>query len=429
MATAKLSPSAHLLRKSRLFALPSALTPPKPPAGSRNIGESDTATLPFPIRAAIETTPTSLARGDWGLKRPLPSKSTTAKAVSPVVRINHLDTYEHVTDFESAGDHTSTLKKWQEMSIPFSTNYSSSPVGAIPHQSVFESSVDNNAESTDSQAGKSLKYRFKGPWLAGISEAEFQNFLKRVRTQKPEFLNKLRQHIAEARAMKMRRELMDQGKNFEEADIPRELSDAEFESALIALRADPSSLGPQINKFFDLATPPNVPDRRVHLRNWAPGPSSLSSHRYAQTGPPTTHPSVGLSYLRTDAHLDNHPIAGPQRHPRPIPARLLKLKQRRAGLGQSSKVAIGVGGIVSEDVRAGAFRDIDSAHAWDPEIPGGPKTWVKPLRASVQSDGRIALKVDKAMPAPKALYGIQEEQGLPTNVRKPITNLAPSLDR
>src|SRR5947207_4919817 len=108
---ARVSPAANLLRKSRLFALPPSLSPPVQPPTSSQVSESDTATLPYPIRAAIETPRSSLARGDWGLKRPLPSKSTTTSSSSPVVRVNYLDTFEHITDFESAADHTVTLEK------------------------------------------------------------------------------------------------------------------------------------------------------------------------------------------------------------------------------------------------------------------------------------------------------------------------------
>src|SRR5690348_438613 len=109
---ARVSPTANLLRKSRLFSLPPSLSPPAPTATSSRVSESETATLPYPIRAAIETPSSSLANGDWGLKRPLPSKSTTGSSSTPVVRVNKLDTFEHITDFESAADHTVTLKKW-----------------------------------------------------------------------------------------------------------------------------------------------------------------------------------------------------------------------------------------------------------------------------------------------------------------------------
>ncbi|KAF1830230.1 hypothetical protein BDW02DRAFT_573221 [Decorospora gaudefroyi] len=115
-----LSPTANLLRNSRLFSLPTPL--PRPPVaetyGAGMIKASDTATLPYPTHQAIVTTKASLARGDWGLKRPLPSRSHLVQVSEPVLRVTHLDTIEHITDFDSAADHVRTRQKWEEMGVP-----------------------------------------------------------------------------------------------------------------------------------------------------------------------------------------------------------------------------------------------------------------------------------------------------------------------
>lgn len=115
-----LSPTANLLRNSRLFSLP---TPLPRPAVSETYGAgvskaSDTATLPYPTHQAIATTKSSLARGDWGLKRALPSRSYLVQVSDPVLRVTQLDTIEHVTDFDSAADHVRTRQKWEEMGVP-----------------------------------------------------------------------------------------------------------------------------------------------------------------------------------------------------------------------------------------------------------------------------------------------------------------------
>ncbi|KAK2846402.1 hypothetical protein FQN49_005758 [Arthroderma sp. PD_2] len=408
---ARISPATNLLRKSRLFALPASLSPPKPTPTSNHIFHSDSATLPYPTGATIATPPSSLARGDWGLKRPLPAKSTSNRSSNPLVRINRLDTYEHITDFHSANDHALTLQKYQELSLPISsTAYSSSAlVGSGRHTSVFESSHDNITISQDQSSGKKLRYRFNGPWLAGMTEIEFQKYLKKVRKQRPEFLQRLREVITENKALQRRRRLMDEGKSFEDSDIPTKMSDAEFETALLALRADPAALGPEINKFLDLATPPKVPDRRIHLRNWVGGPSDVASPQYARDGPPITHPSAGLSYLRTRSHIDNHPVAGPQQHPRPVQARLLRTRGR--GRGASSKSIVGVAGFVTDDIGPSAARDFDSQRGqaqFDPDIPGGAKYWVKVERAMVDAHGKVILRVDGASSSAKALQGVQE---------------------
>ncbi|KAF3491109.1 uncharacterized protein GIQ15_00626 [Arthroderma uncinatum] len=406
----RISPATNLLRKSRLFALPSSLAPPPPAPTSIFCSESDSATLPYPTKATIETPLSSLVRGDWGLKRPLPAKSTTNSSSNPLVRINRLDTYEHITDFHPANDHALTLQKYQELSLPVSsTVHNSLTLSGSRHTSVFESSNDNITITEDQSSGKKLRYRFKGPWLAGMTEVEFQRYLKKVRKQKPEFLQRLREVITENKALQARRRLMDEGKVLEDSDIPKEMSDAEFETALLALRADPTSLGPEINRFLDLATPPKVPDRRIHLHNWIGGPSDVASPQYARDGPPRTHPSAGISYLRTKSHIDNHPVAGPQRDPRPVQARVLRARGR--GRGGSAKSIVGVAGFVTDDIGPSASREFDRQNGslqFDPDLPGGSKWWVKVDRAMVDANGKVILRVDGATSSAKALYGVKE---------------------
>lgn len=139
------SPTATLLRNSRLFSLPPTL--PRPlndlmgHVQSNNL--SDTASLPYPTQQAIATTPAALGRGDWGLKRPLPLKSTT-KTSTPIYRINALDTREHITDFESASDLSLTLEKIQALHMPITTQAPRTKISrSEPTHSVFDSSADN----------------------------------------------------------------------------------------------------------------------------------------------------------------------------------------------------------------------------------------------------------------------------------------------
>ncbi|KAK2788592.1 hypothetical protein FQN53_003444 [Emmonsiellopsis sp. PD_33] len=413
MAT-RISPASNLLRKSRLFALPPALTPPPQSLSSGAISESETATLPYPTRAAIVTPASSLARGDWGLKRPLPAKSTTQSSTTPVVRINELDTFEHITDFNSAGDHVKTLEKWQELSLPVSIPHKtgiSVQHGGGRHESVFETNLDNThdspraAEITDAQ-----RFRFKGPWLAGQTDIEFDRWLVSVRRQKPQLMEKLRQLIANNRLADARRSAREEGKDLANLQEPTPLSDKEFGDAIKALRADPKSLGRAIYEILDLAPPPPTPNDRIHTGGWGFAPSNSSSTEYGRYGPPKTHPSAGLSYLRTGAQIDNHPIAGPQVHSKPVQARILKPK-RRVG-GQTTEATVGVGGIVTDDPRAHGFRERNAPSGisdFDPDVPGGAKYWVRPVRAAVDSEGKIDLKIDRASDASAALHGVLPE--------------------
>ncbi|EEH19712.1 hypothetical protein PABG_01971 [Paracoccidioides brasiliensis Pb03] len=414
---ARFSPTSNLLRKSRLFALPPTLAPPPQAVSSGPIAESDTATLPYPIRAAIVTPDSSLARGDWGLKRPLPAKSTIQSSSTPVVRINALDTFEHITDFESAGDHIKTLAKWQELNLPIvlpKDTGVAAQMGGGRRESVFESKIDNTHESIKSESPDSKRFRFRGPWLAGQTNFEFDRYLASVRRRKPEFMMKLRKLVAEGKLADARRKAREEGKNLDDLQKPQEISDEEFYIALRSLRADPMALGPIISKFLDLPPAPQKPNHRIHLSSWSSAPSEASSSVYGRQGPPKTHPSAGLSYLRTGAQIDNHPVVGPQKFSRPFQARILRPKRRFRGTAYKAVVA--VGGIVAEDVNSHAFREQNGPGGisdFDPDVPGGSKYWVHPVSASITSEGKISLSTNRAADTPKALYGALPEPAEP----------------
>ncbi|KAL1968557.1 hypothetical protein VTN77DRAFT_1767 [Rasamsonia byssochlamydoides] len=436
MAAARLSPTANLLRKSRLFALPPALSPPQDAATSRTVFESDTATLPHPVRAAIETPASSLARGDWGLKRPLPAKSTTDKSSRPVVRVNAIDTFEHVTDFESAADHTVTLQKFQELNLPMSlpskVNYGANLLSR--HQSPFDALVDNTDKSEGLKEPGAKQFRHSGPWLAGQSELEFQAYLERVRRKKPELLQKLRERYIAKRTAERRKQAQDNGEDLEGLNQPVQVTDEEFRAYIKSLRADPVAMGPVVFDLLDLPSPPAVPSDRIGHKYFAPPGTKLSSAEYAISGPPKTHPSAGLTYSRSHAMLYNHPKFGPQAHQRPVEARVLLPKKRYRG--RMSRAIVGVAGIALEDVHAGTFADQIAPPGltfFDSTIPGGAKYWATPIRASVDSEGRIGLVTHQATATAKAPYGM-------TDYKKPgstsISNVArgaqrtvPQLDR
>ncbi|PYH47572.1 mitochondrial 37S ribosomal protein bS1m [Aspergillus saccharolyticus JOP 1030-1] len=409
MVKARLSPAANLLRKSRLFALPQALTPPQGLPAARNVHESDSATLPHPIRAAIVTPGSSLLNGDWGLKRPLPPKTTSARSSRPVVRINALDTFEHTTDFESAADHTVTLEKFQELHLPISlpekVSYSS---GSLPrHSSPFESFLDNTNESLALKSPDAKKFRHSGPYLAGQTEAEFQEYLKSVRRSKPELMQKLRKYFIKKRTADRKKQAQDSG-NFEGIDQPIKYTEAEFQTWIKSLRTDPFALGPVIFEILDLPPPPVVPSDMIGQKYYQPATLKLSSEEYVKAGPPKTHPSAGLSYTRTHALLYNHPRFGPQTFQRPVEARILRPKRFK---GKAGRAVGGVAGIAVEDLNAMSFTDnggLPGLTQYDASIPGGAKYWVNPIRASIDSGGRIELATFRATHKSRAPYGIEE---------------------
>ena len=437
-----------------MFALPEALTHPRdlPTAKSRH--GSDSATLSYPIRASIATPASSLSRGDWGLKRPLPSKITSDKSSRPVVRVNEMDTFEHVTDFESASDHTRTLEKFQELNLPISlpnkVHYSSNIVPK--HVSPFENHSDNTSlgeknDPTSEEYDPAFRtYRHAGPWLGRMSNSEFNAYWKEVMRGRGELLSKLRNKLnakltaekKKAARVSLRERLsakldelteeektaaqgngidlenalnQDALKEYEviEDKLSVRLDDEQFNRYIKSLRADPAALGPVIFEMLDLPTTPPLPSARMTAEYFESPPTRLSSPIYASTGPPSTHPSAGLSYLRTPIAMYNHPKFGPQASPRPVEARILR--PRGKFRNQQGKALAGIAGIVAEDLNALSFADQTAPaglSSFDASIPGGGKYYANPIRAFFKQDGRIVLSSFKATANSMAPYNIEE---------------------
>ncbi|MCJ1485698.1 hypothetical protein MMC06_005873 [Schaereria dolodes] len=405
MTAQRLSPTAKLLRGSRLFSLPPPLPKPSHDPAATSTHASDTATLPYPTRAAIETTQSSLSRGDWGLKRPLPQQSTAVTS-TPTIRVSAIDSIDHITDFDSAADHMLTLRKWHEMDIPISMPYApyvaSTPLAPTP--SVFEPGLDNT-ESSAQGSGRSPRWKFEGPWLAGKTEGDFQTFVdKDVKRRRPEFRHFLKQALREKKATNVRRAATAGGEE-QQSYLP-DISEQEFERAIKELRQEQSrrELEGYITRFFDL---PGVDGRSLPQRDAGPQrPLSIydkamrsNGSMESGQGPPKTHRSAGLSYLRTSSHVPNHPLIGPMSTQQPVQSRILLAASQ--GM-QQSKVTVGVGGVTAVEIPKGGqgyLQDRSKPKGWasfDPDIEGGPKVWVHPKQASIDSHGRIRLHIDIA---------------------------------
>lgn len=388
MSMRRLSPTANILRNSRLFALPHPL--PRPTTAdfiaSTNF-DSETATTAYPTHPAIETTERSLARGDWGLKRPLPLKSTT-KTSTPTVRIDNVDSIDYITDFASASDHTRTLDKWREMDMPLSLMMRERAASTIqpPPISSFESDVDNTAISEEESQ---TRWKFQGPWLAGLEEGEFQDFMKKkVAKRKAEFRTFLRKHLAKAQEATRRRKIQEAGGDLESLQTlegtDMEVSDAALDLYIKRLREDETTMQEMINEFLDIPR-----DNRINN-------ASLGRSSYNDKGPPVTHPSGGLSYLRTASHLFNHPLHGPQDDKTPVQARVLAPQSE---LNRPKRRAtLGIGGVITDDSRQPFANgdDLFEVEQFDPDLGGGGKVWVEPKRANLDNLGKIELTTKRA---------------------------------
>ncbi|KAI9817928.1 MAG: hypothetical protein M1832_004548 [Thelocarpon impressellum] len=423
MSSKRVSPTASLLRSSRLFSLPPPLPPPITSLTSATSFVSDTATQPYPSQAALATPRSSLSRGDWGLKRPLPLRSTTSSS-TPSVRIQAIDSIDHITDFASAGDHTLTLKKWQELNMPLSAIEGRRPSATTmntpmhPSQasrSVFELDLDRTFIENREARQTGQRWKFDGPWLAGKSEGELQRYVvKEIRRRKGEFRSYLRKHIAARKAGSQRRAMAERGEGSGSAQ-PTEttivVSDGELEAYIKILRNDSNALSDLVHRFLDLpASPSQSGTGRASNRFSTFGtsdPDSKPDSLYAETGPPKTHPSAGLSYLRTASFVHNHPVLGPLANPPPVEARILT--PRRSAVGKQHIAKLGVGGIVADENQSIAARsprdETTGIQGLRPEIEGGGKMWVNPHRANIDAQGRIKLHI---LPADAAAIEIRE---------------------
>ena len=395
----RLSPTADLLRNSKLFALPAPLPHASRSAIAPKFGaatstyDSDTATVPHPTHAAIETTEVSLARGDWGLKRSLPLRSTT-RTSTPSIRIGNLDSIDHITDFSSAADHVLTLQKWQEIDMPMSKMLRERRASSYqpPPKSVFEPETDNTVIRPDSVQER---WKFKGPWLAGQNEIEFDDFMKRrVKNRKGAFREFIRQRILRSQATTRRRELVEEGEGTEEA-LKRVsqgsliVTDENLDEYIKHLRKDHGAMQRLVEEFLDLP------------RDQSTYGATMGGSSYDDKGPPTTHPSAGLSYLRTASHTLNHPIHGPQEDKTPYQARILRPQGFLAANDRISgrkPAVLGVAGVAARDSKQ-PFKqgdDLPEIELLDPDIPGGGKVWVQPKRAEIDVDGRIQMGTKRA---------------------------------
>lgn len=404
MSVSRISPTANLLRSSRLFALPQQLNP----IASSDLGvirataDSDTATLPHPIHAAIETSESALGRGDWGLKRPLPLKSTT-KSSSPNIFIENVDSIDHITDFGSANDHTRTLEKWQETALSFS-RYAQNDKEAL--SSVFESKTDNTYAAN--RASAKNRWKFRGPWLAGQSRGNFDDYLqKRLRKKIPAFREYLGKILLSKKIVDQRQAMLEEeGVNASAQSEVQEtaITDSELDEFIKQLRKNTSStrLEGYVQDFLDL---PREESQRAS-----------QIHQDIQTsGPPSTHPSAGLSYLRSHSHTFNHPTYGPQDNKPPVQARVLAAQEHQKGRKRSNAV-LGIAGVVANDSKVTFTRrdEEEDVAILNPDKPGGGKVWLQLRKATINPQGRIELGNQRAEGNALDAAGIKkpEVQGL-----------------
>lgn len=407
MATGRLSPAASLLRSSRLFSLPPPLSPPASLT-------SETATQPYPTHAAIETPLSSWDRGDWGFKRSLPLKSTTKTGTTTVRVQNGIDSTEHITDFESAADHVLTLQKWKELNLPIRFKKNKTRDDST---SVFEAKLDNTSVPASSSH---QRWRYNGPWLAGQTGMEFDALLKGLKDRKPEFQRFVRARLNAESSVTRRQEAIDAGRDLSQGQVV-EVTDEEFDEHMYYLRATPSAFGPLIAEFLDLPEGPRGTASTVSFKEgFSYGRTTLAAEGYCETGPPKTHPSAGLSYYRSGAHVANHPTFGPQGYNPPVASRILRPSiRRKAG-------DVGIAGFVASNSASSTLLP-ENTNSWRP-TPGGMKVVACPKAAAIDSSGRVILDAENAPKDVKKLYGmaqVTEPRAVPKVTTMKLASMPP----
>lgn len=391
------SPGAALLRSSRMFSMPKPL--PESHAGLQHVSDrsSKTMTKSQPQMQSIATPLSSRQNGDWGFKRSFPLK-TTLNTSTPLIRLKNIDAMENVTDFESAADHSLSLEKFQElriaMSIPKRRTEAGSTLRDTPgNKSVFEERFD----STSSDDPNNLRWKYKGPWLARMTEGEFGSFLdKEVRPQRTKFRSLLRQGLAEDITARQNSYAMEKGIDAPPAVTAEDITEAQFTEYLRALRNDRAVLYGIVSKFLDLA-PLGQPVGVVQSL-FPP----VAESPWGKAGPPTTHPSAGISYLRTNSVLENHPVYGPQGRRSPTLARLISPRT------MAKPPRLGVAGFVADpppgdnefnnrnSKAKGGLRPVNGIANLDTTTFGGAKAYVEAVTASVDPSGRVVLELREA---------------------------------
>lgn len=327
-----------------------------------------------------------------------------------MLRVKAIDTIEQITDYSSATDHGMTLRKFQELHMPLTARRpaggdhrdNTSTMG-LPQKSVFEDSLDvtdipeeKRAEAVDN------RWKFTGPWLAGMTQGEFNKWLvKEVRPKRPAFREFLKKKIAHELHAAAAKEALDKAGEQPPPINPSSVTENQLLDYLRKLRHNNQALYDMVGQFLDLAplTPPTVTQTGLPTSRVTQLRFTEMKNPYAERGPPVTHPSAGISYLRSSMYMENHPIYGPQKNHSPVVARIVRPRRQ----AQAMPAKLGVAGFIvdtplgdtASNHRSGQNALFDRL---DPTIEGGAKTWVQPKSATVDSSGRIILRVDDASP-------------------------------
>ena len=313
---------------------------------------------PYPTMQAIATPRSWAHRGHWGLKRDLPIERSQKTSY---MRYQDLDTINHMATFESSHDTVYTHRKWQEMDIPISKDIAFDTTNTSQR---LGGDYDNRPSVFDSSdAPENYKWRYNGPYTNNMTNAEISAYIdKHVRPRRDEFLVFVAARLNYTKAF-------DELKKTNRYDITKEEIQALADTMplvkpdLRTLRTDRITLEGMVGTFLDMPI---------------------------QNQPYAVHPSAGLHYTRSSAHMVNDPVLGPQ-DKKPI------VQGRELNFAGNQQLA-GIAGIVAGVQRqtqhwSGATRgaqfDRMALHKY------------RPLKAHLDSRGTIMLEVEQVREGPQ----------------------------
>ena len=261
-------------------------------------------------------------------------------------------------------------------------------------KSVFEASFDSTEISI--RGSRVHRWKYGGPWLAGKTEGDFQEYVQKdVKRRRLEFRNFVRDRLASDRGVEQRRTAQESGNA---VDSPIQVTEEDVDLHLKQLRHDRERLDNLVEEFLDLPPAEDIVDSKSQR--------SSTVMMDSDKGPPKTHLSAGLSYLRTASHTTNHPILGPMNEEPPTQARVLR--PQHSLMGRHPCALLGIGGVAAEDItKRTNFQKTNEAkgiQSFDADTKGGAKIWVQPDRASINAEGRIKMHVVRAGELQKAVY-------------------------
>lgn len=247
------------------------------------------------------------------------------------------------------------------------------------------------------------RWRFRGPWLAGLTGGEFDRYLsKKVRGKREEFHALLKRRMALEMTDENARKAIQAKEEVPPAVDPTSITEEQFTTYLRALRDDKKTLFTLVGRFLDLA-PISTNNESLDIYKANKAYERRPDSPYAVQGPPITHPSAGLSYLRTQSYMDNHPIYGPQAAHVPVQARIVTPRSH----AQSYSAKLGVGGFITNTPEgSSSFNNralpglnkqvIPGLFSFDVNATGGSKIYVTPETATIDATGRVQLKVSES---------------------------------